>query len=537
MRVQLLPLLSLASTNVFASPLAAPLVDLEIGPFRGLTENNTDIFLGIPFAQPPVGRLRFLPPQPIITKTNAVRDATQFGNACPQPPDLNGLGAEISEDCLFLNVWRPEGTKEGDDLPMLLYIHGGMYAVGASSSPGADGKHIVGRSVEIGKPIIFVSINYRVNTFGFLASKHVPVQNLNVGLQDQSAALKFLQKNLRSFGGDPEKVTIWGQSAGAGSVASQIIYGPPGLFRAGIMNSDTGPFKNSPGPSTYDLPGKPFDVIAREVGCTPGPSAFECLQDTPFDILVNVSNAHVAETLNEQFWEPTVAPGSFVPVRASTKIAAGDFMNVPMIVGTNLNEGTGFSTSLRNLNLTGPAQLAAFDGFVRASVIDPSKITSDVLTRIHQLYPASPPSLPHSTGDELFDRAAAWYGDNMFLAARRRFVDSASKKTDVFAYHFRELIPGNDPSLGVFHSSELALLFEPTSGVDSVEQDFANEYLDLYINFVSDLNPGESWPRFTSEHKIVLQLKRDNITAIPDDFRTEFTTFENSPEVLDEWEK
>ncbi|VDB84761.1 unnamed protein product [Peniophora sp. CBMAI 1063] len=524
------------AVNALASPLAAPIVDLDIGSVRGLTANGTDVFLGVPFALPPVGRLRFAAPQPITTRTNGVRDAVQFGNACPQPPNITSLGADIGEDCLFLNVWRPDGVKAGDDLPVLMWIYGGKFVVGASSAPGFDGEHIVGRSVELGKPIIFVSINYRLSTFGFLASAHVPIQNLNAGLQDQSAALEFLQRNLRGFGGDPDKVTIWGQSAGAGSVAAHMIYGPPGLFRAAIMNSNTGPFKNSPPPSTFDLPGKPFDVISKEVGCAPGPNVFACLQNVPFDTLVNVSNTLQKATLNQQLWQPTVAPGSFVPVRASSRIATGDFLHVPIIIGTMVNEGTTFSTSLRNLNLTGPAaQLPALDGFVRGSAIDESRITVDVLNRIHQLYPATPPSLPHATGDVLFDRAAAWYGDNMFLSARRRFVNSASKKQDVFAYHFRELIPGNDPSLGVFHASELPLLFGP--GASGVELDFANSYLDFYINFVNDLNPGGGWPRFTQEHKVVLQLKRDNITEIKDDFRVEMTSFENLPELLNEWEK
>ncbi|VDB95966.1 unnamed protein product [Peniophora sp. CBMAI 1063] len=524
----------LSLPHVFASPLAAPVVDLDIGPFRGSISNGTDVFLGIPYAQPPVGRLRFVAPQAITTKTSTIRDATQYGDACPQPPS-DGLGAPVGEDCLFLNVWRPEGAHEGDDLPVLVWIHGGAFVQGAASDPGTRGEHIVGRSVETGKPIMFVSISYRLNTFGFLASSHVPVQDLNAGLQDQSAALKFLQKNLRNLGGDPEKVTIWGQSAGAGGVATQVIFGPSGLFRAAIMDSDTGPFKSSPPPSTYDLPGFPFDTVSREVGCTPGASVFGCLQSVPFETLLNVSNTHQQATLNSQFWQPTHAPGGFVNERPSSRIAAGQFLNVPMIIGTNLNEGSTFSSSLRGLNLTGTAQLNAFDGFVKGSAIDSSKITSDVLSRIHQLYPASPPSLPHATGDELFDRAAAWYGDNMFLAARRRFVDAAIKKQNVWAYQFRELIPGNDPSLGVFHASELPLLFG--SAATGVEKEFADTYLDFYINFIHGLNPGESWPRFTAEHSVVLQLMRDNVTAIPDDFRTELTSFENLPELLDEWQK
>ena len=138
MRALLAQLLSfIGLVDVYASSLAAPVIKLDIGPFRGSTANGTDVFLGIPYAQPPVGRLRFVAPQPITAKNNTVRDAVQFGNACPQPSGT--LGAPVGEDCLFLNVWRPEGTKEGDDLPMLMWIHGGMFVEGAASQPGTDG--------------------------------------------------------------------------------------------------------------------------------------------------------------------------------------------------------------------------------------------------------------------------------------------------------------------------------------------------------------------------------------------------------------
>ena len=132
---QLLPFIGLV--DVYASSLAAPVIKLDIGPFRGSTTDGTDVFLGIPYAQPPVGHLRFVAPQPITAKNNTVRDAVQFGNACPQPS--GSLGAPVGEDCLFLNVWRPEGTNERDDLPTLVWIHGGAFVTGAASSPGSDG--------------------------------------------------------------------------------------------------------------------------------------------------------------------------------------------------------------------------------------------------------------------------------------------------------------------------------------------------------------------------------------------------------------
>ncbi|KAI0321758.1 alpha/beta-hydrolase [Amylostereum chailletii] len=466
-------LLHLLYTATLSRVIAAnPEVILSTGTFRGLTTpNGTDRFLGVPYAQPPVGNLRFKAPVAITTPFPGIQDALQFGS-------------------------------------------------------------IINRSVEIGKPIVFVSINYRLNTFGFLASTHVPVEDLNAGLQDQRAAFTFIQENVAEFGGDPDK------SAGAGSVEAQIIFpSNRSLFRGAIMDSMTGPFKNSPAPSTFDLPGKPFDITLKAVDCPAGPAAFACLQQAPFDLLVNFSNTQISDTLNNQFWEPTIAPGSFSPVRASSKVAAGDFLHIPMIAGTNLNEGATFTDTILGLNSTGAAQDSLFDKFILESVIDQTKVTSDVLSRIHSLYPANTPTLPFSTGDSLFDRASAWYGDNMFLAARRRFVDSAASLQPVFAYHFREFIPGNNVTFGVAHASELPLLFGGPIPASDVELEFANTYLDFYLNFISDLNPGPAWPQFSPETNLILQLKRDNITPIVDNFREEMTDFLNSVEVLDEWEK
>lgn len=533
-------ILASSCTVLFAcDAVANPEVHLTIGTFRGLaTGNGTDRWLGIPYAQPPVGDLRFKAPVAIKQPFHAVQDALAFGNACPQPVTAS-LGAAIAEDCLFLNVWRPQSTSSNAQLPVLIWIHGGVYNTGSASDPSFDGNHIVNRSVLAGKPIIFVSINYRLNTFGFLASVHVPAADLNNGLQDQRAAFTFVQDNIAQFGGDPSKVTIWGQSAGAGSVEAQVIFhSSRSLFRAAIMDSAVGPFKNSPPPSTFDLPGKPFDLILNATGCVAGPAAFKCLQQAPFEPLVNFSNSRIRATLNNQFWEPTIAPGSFAPVRASTAIAAGDFLHIPLIAGTNLNEGASFSSTLLGLNVTSSAEDAALDQFVEASVIDQTKITADVLAEFRSLYPANDSSLgaPFNTGDSLFDRAAAWYGDFMFLASRRRFFQQAAPLQPIYSYHFREFIAGNNPAFGVAHASELPLLFGTVSPAAN-ETDFGNTWLDLYINFINDLDPGAVWPQYTLDSKQLLQLKRDNITAINDDFNLEMTDYDNTAKVLDEWEK
>ncbi|KAF9048750.1 alpha/beta-hydrolase [Panaeolus papilionaceus] len=536
-------LLVLCVVSYSAAAPGPPNLDVRTtaGTFRGVsTPANTEKWLGIPFAEQPVGKLRFRAPKPIASPAKGIQVASTFGNACPQPPSAT-LGAPIGEDCLHLNVWRPQGVKSNAKLPVLFWIHGGAWTTKAASEAAFDPTIIIQQSVQRGKPIIFVSTNYRMNTFGFLASKDVPLQDLNVGLQDQRQALNFVQDNIAAFGGDPNKVTIWGQSAGAGSVEAHILYpAARTLFRAGIADSSTGPFKSSPPPEVYDKPGKPFSRLLSATGCSPGPGAVACLQNVPFPTLMNITNDLINETLNGQLWEPTIAPGSFAPVPASQKVDSGNFLHVPYIGGTNINEGTIFAPSVENLRLPSvAAQTEAFQNFVGHLVIDNSTITPDVLLEFDRLYPANDPAegAPFNTGDSLFDRAAAWYTDQMFLSVRRHFFDHASSLQPMYAYYFGEFIPGNDIKAGVAHQSELELLFGPIPEVASIENDFAATYRDFYINFVNDLNPGPEWPPYSTKTRKVLQLIRDNITLIPDDFNIVQTNFINTQRVQNEFAK
>ncbi|KAI0094482.1 alpha/beta-hydrolase [Irpex rosettiformis] len=519
--------------------ISGPHIKLTSGKFVGTTSvlNGTDRWLGIPFAKPPTGNLRFKAPVPITRPSLTLHQATSFGNACPQLPS-NTLGAPMSEDCLFLNVWRPIGTTSRDKHPVLMWFHGGAWTHGASSDPEFDPTHIISRSVENGKPVIFVSSNYRMNTFGFLASSYMLPADLNAGLHDQRLALTFLQVNIARFGGDPQKVTIWGQ-ARAGSVYAHILFpAQQHLFRAAIADSATGPFKTSPPASTYDQPGQPFAQLLQATGCQEGPSSVACLQNVPFEALLNISNAMIVKRVNNQLWEPSIGPaGSFAPIRPSLKIASGDFLHVPLISGTNLNEGTSFSVTLLGLNLPSNEQTARLDQFIRDLLIDPSTVEDSTFSGIHKLYPTSDTSLggPFRIDDDLFDRAAAWYSDNMFLAPRRLLFDKAAPLQELYGYLFTEFIPGNNRTLGVAHASELPLIFG-TVGT-SVEDKFAGHFLDFYINFVNDLNPGPQWPRFEFGTRQILQLQRDNITALTDDFNLEKTTFLNSPSVLAQMQK
>lgn len=265
----MLTLFALLSVLIFchASPVArqaaSPTVTIS-SPQATIVGLGGDVerFPGIPFAQPPVNSLRLKPPQPITEPMGTVM-AQQNGKACPQfffstvlndaiPTSEIGLlldtplfqqAADIGEDCLVLNIHRPSGTTADSKLPVLFWIFGGGFELGWNSM--YDGSVWVKSSVEQNQPIIVVTVNYRVGGFGFLAGKETLADNSsNLGLLDQRLGLQWTADNVAAFGGDPSKVTIWGESAGAISVFDQMIaydgdntYKGQPLFRGGIMNS------------------------------------------------------------------------------------------------------------------------------------------------------------------------------------------------------------------------------------------------------------------------------------------------------------
>jgi carboxylesterase type B len=229
----------------------------------GKTAYAVESFRGIPFAQPPIAKLRLKPPRPLTTALGRV-DGTGTPQACPQfdhnldPNDfpeearetLTNIGVfanftDYGEDCLTIDVQRPTRTPgtPSSKLPVLFWIYGGGFQIGATQF--YDGTALIRESVSQGKPIIFVSVNYRVGAFGFLAGKELLAdKSTNLGLLDQRLGLQWVADNIAAFGGDPNKVTIWGESAGSASVLSHMLlyngdntYKGKPLFRAGIMNS------------------------------------------------------------------------------------------------------------------------------------------------------------------------------------------------------------------------------------------------------------------------------------------------------------
>jgi para-nitrobenzyl esterase len=227
-----------AAAAAWAHPQGAPVVKTRNGDVQGVVGHQVFVFKGIPYAAPPVGDLRWREPHPPAS-WQGVRQASTFGNACIQTPGLSaangGDAGPLSEDCLYLNVWTPN-LAPSTKLPVMVWIHGGAYIFGAGSLAIYDGASLANRGA------VFVSLNYRLAQLGFFAhpalEQESPGGPVNFGLLDQIAALEWVQQNIAQFGGDPNNVTILGQSAGAKSVLA--LFASPlarGLFRKGVAMS------------------------------------------------------------------------------------------------------------------------------------------------------------------------------------------------------------------------------------------------------------------------------------------------------------
>lgn len=216
----IISLLALGLIGMGGPVMANPTASIASGDISGKTDAGAEVFLGLPYAQPPVGPLRWKAPQPVEAWSGPL-DATAFGHDCAQKPfpsDAAPLGTEPDEDCLYLNVWRPEGTAEGDSLPVMVWIHGGGFINGGASAPVYDGAALAQDGM------VVVSMNYRLGRFGFFAHPAVTEgasdeeAGGNFGILDQAAGLSWVKQNIAAFGGDPDRITLVGESAGGRSV-------------------------------------------------------------------------------------------------------------------------------------------------------------------------------------------------------------------------------------------------------------------------------------------------------------------------------
>ncbi|KAH9889049.1 carotenoid ester lipase precursor [Cubamyces lactineus] len=511
-------------------------VILDDATIIGTSSGGVTQYLGIPFAQPPVGKLRLQLPQPITSYTGTI-NATTYGYQCiqqdlvpPAIPDdlpeaihnfLASMGIPSipqSEDCLTVNVIVPTGTEPGADLPVAAWIYGGAYQVGSNAA--LPGEVVVNRSIALGQPIVYVAMNYRVGAFGFLGGREVQEAGVgNLGLQDQREALRWIQKYITAFGGDPQKVTLWGESAGSQSIAFHMVTNGgdnEGLFRAGFMESGT------VRPATNITTLQPtFDFIASEVGCTPGSAGvLDCVRDVSTDALKaamdKTPTIFTYGGLNTP-WFPGV-DGVFLTDDPTRLVLEGKVADVPFVLGDCEDEGTLFA--LPSLNVTTDDELFQFlkENFL-------SHAPDSAIKRVLELYPADPAAgSPFGTGDAYnftreYKRIAAFQGDFVFEGMRRFFLKERAHKQRAWTFLFKK---NKVEGLGAVHSSDLGDVYGNGS------------LTDLLVRFVNTLDPNAPdadvfWPTYTPESPKMLALVDGEtpLKLIEDTFRAEAMDYLN----------
>ncbi|KAG9197979.1 hypothetical protein G6514_000626, partial [Epicoccum nigrum] len=449
------------SSSVLATK-NTPTVRVKNGTIEGVHSSsyNQDFFLGVPFAQPPLGDLRFRQAQSLNATWKGSRDAKQYATHCVGY-GLDQTFYNASEDCLYLNVVRPSGY-ENKKLPVAFWIHGGTFTNGGGADQRYNLSFIVEQSVKIGKPIIGVSINYRLSFWGFTSSNELADDGLlNIGLRDQRKALHWVQENIKAFGGDHKKVTIFGESAGAASIGFHLTAyrgRDDSLFRAAILQSGSPIFYSAQ--RGRNASQAAFNTVVSQVGCTSSPDKIQCLRNTPFATLNTTMNG----TLSSTGGFAPVTDGDLIQDYGSLQLSRGEFVQVPILIGTNSDEGASFAPYGINTTAQFQASLSA-SGLplaVQTALINayPDDLSTNVIAAL------GPQGRPAPRFGAQFRRVATYIGDQTFVANRRATAAAwARENATAFAYRFNADQAGFAPELAVSHFKEIGFVFNNIEGV------------------------------------------------------------------------
>jgi para-nitrobenzyl esterase len=416
---------------------SAPQVKVESGIVEGKPEGTVRAFLGIPYAAPPVGDLRWRPPLP-PAKWAGVRPATEFGPRCMQGriySDMVFRDSGPSEDCLSLNVWTPIDAKK---LPVMVWIYGGGFLAGGTSEPRQDGQNLAKQGV------VVVSMNYRLNVFGFFTHPDLAAESGkkaagNYGLFDQTAALQWVQRNIAAFGGDPGNVTIFGESAGSFSVSAQMASPlAKGLFQKAIGESG----------AAFHSNGLPFKTLeereqedAKFAETSFGVKALASLRAVPAEKLLEASLKE--ENGERVFHFDADVDGDFLPESIPAIFAHGAQNDVPLMAGWNRDEDH-FSVEKEKTATASARETAEKEFGARAS-------------EFLKVYPASSEvEAVRSLHDFAGDKFIAW-STWKWLEAQK-----TSGKQAVYRYRFDLSLPSPEKrpeGLGAYHSAEIEYVF------------------------------------------------------------------------------
>ncbi|PSN59312.1 alpha/beta-hydrolase [Corynespora cassiicola Philippines] len=542
----------------FGAQSSQPIVTTTNGTLIGVQNLHygQELFLGIPYAQPPVGDLRYNHPQP-LNRSWGRRTAATYGPWCHSASlslpgySQSGFPHEESEDCLTLNIVRPSGLHEGSKIPVLVWIYGGGFQEGGSADQRNNMSFLVQESVNMEAPIIGISFNYRLSGFGFLSGRAVHKSGIaNLGLHDQRLALRWVQDNIDAFGGDPSRVTIQGQSAGAMSVGHHFLaYGgrDDGLFRAGIAESGA-PQTGSPLISLDQQDGL-YESILRKTNCTSSIETLQCLRSKDANVL--------KAAFQEMSFFPVI-DGAIIADFPSVALKEGRFVKKPLLIGTNTNEGTAFS-AYGGFGVNSTAEFRAVvtgfgQGLTNATTTAIVNEYINVLSSEEAQRDLSTVRLaPSSRYGSLYGRTTLYVGDLLFTAGKRYTTEQwARYGAPVYSYRF-DVVPGNiDPeTLGATHYQEIPFVFRNFDGIGHSTNPLASNFTEMrqkyihlsnlmsrmWLSFVTDLSPNLhggnplltryivsdfnlKWPIYNEETATNVVFDLDNIHLEADTWRS-----------------
>lgn len=495
----LIACLGVTAGTVAAAPGTGPaplVVTTDKGAIQGMTLNNAREFLGVPYAAPPVGALRWRPPQP-AAPWSGVRDATKPGPNCAQTGNIaTGVPfTSTDEDCLYLNVYTPTSAP-ARPLPVMVWIHGGGFVGGAGSI--YDGAALASKG-----DTMVVTINYRLGAFGFLALPSLDNESADrssgaYGLMDQQAALRWAVRNAVAFGGNPRDVTIFGESAGGASVCANMASPTAfGLFQRAIAES--GCLLPTPTKTTAEQHGATFATAA---GCTDPATAAACLRGkSASDVLA----ADAASGGGSLVWAP-VTGGRTLPLAPQTAFTIGAYAHVPLLQGSNHDEGE-FFVALQFDALGHPITAAQYPALIQARF---GSAAPQVLAH----YPLANFPSP----DLAFARVLT---DSSF-SCPALLADTLTAGSGSFGYEFADPSPPNDFGLtfsfplGAAHSTELQYVFQSIPFLDvtppftPAQFALSDQMIGYWTRFAANGDPNgpgaPHWPRFLPLLNLIQEL-------------------------------
>lgn len=471
-------------TGLCLAALASEPVKTESGLVQGTSGKNptVSVYRGIPYAAPPVGKLRWAPPQP-ASHWQEIRKGDEFGARCYQNPVYNDMifrDKGPSEDCLFLNVWTPSNSKPGARLPVFFWLHGGGYESGSGDEPRYDGESFAAQG------IVVVSINYRIGVLGYFAHPDLAKESArhamgNYGLLDMVAALKWVHQNIAAFGGDPAHVTIGGESAGSMAV-SALMASPltKGLYAAAIGESGA---VFTPKPTTYFRTVTPQVAASRSEDWMKAAkaSSLDELRARPAEELVKISFRGI---VNEQ-------DGLVLDRNPLTVYQAGDEGHVPVLLGWNSEEAKSKQK----------ATVESHTAMVKA-------IFKDDATEALKYFPAKDDAEANDSTlvlqSDLFTVYPTWQW--------AQFIQQ-NGHAEVYRYLFSRSVPG---APGAVHASEIEYVFNALDSKPNVawtdgDRELATAMNTYWGNFIRTLNPNGKglpvWPSYSGGKVMQLNLE------------------------------